>query len=68
MVRTHIIKNQKTERCFCGIWVETSWVSVSAHKVGEYLTEHYIKKLDMEELICKNCLKNWRKSNEESRL
>ncbi len=67
MVKSHIIKDQETERCFCGIEVETVCVRVSGHLVGEYLTEHYIKKLLIEGIICKNCLKNWRKQYSQSK-
>ena len=59
MVKAHIIKDDKTEKCFCGIEVDTT-IKVSGHLSGECLTEGYIKLLDIERIICKRCLRFWR--------
>ncbi len=61
MEKTHIIKDEKEEIFFCGI---RGYHIPLGSLDGRELTENYIKKFMIKDIICKSCLRNWRKLKE----
>ena len=55
MVKTHIIKDSEEEITFCGI----RYYSVPLGTFGKYVTEKNLN--NYKEIVCKSCLKNWKK-------
>ncbi len=62
MEKTHIVKDIKEEIFFCGI---RGYHIPLGSLDGKFLTESYIKKFMIEKVICKSCLKSWRKLKKE---
>ena len=59
MEKTHIIKyDEEEEKTLCGI---RCWTIPFGSLYEELLTEEHIREQDIERIICKSCLRNWRK-------